>query len=432
MSVQVAGGSVYYTTSVSVSSCEPECVQRSDAGPNKVSTAQTLEVTKPMNGLSARRCPFTRISSIKERTVRHRNGAVVVASSKHEQLTTNPNAMRGRPLRKSQQTSNFSPKRKGYTWTTLPTSALRPNRQWESVELAPHIPFSLIHRHAPYLKKYSASTVPTFHQTVSFQNTTEDNPSCPVGPLACKDVQPFQLLSPAHPVPQLPSVLEDALMSYYLLMLRQLPTGEQERVVTAVAAERDGKHVMVYLRRQERHSDIAQAGGTSLAYDTEVNSDLDGHRHATQTVFRRAVRNPVSENRMYRVPSSGTSRRRAINSYSSLEEKEVIQKECYRVAVERFRERFTIEACAAFLEDVVAACKDRLERYYRHQPAVAKKHGILVTEEEITPYFVEIIGSLLYCMIGWTQEEAVKYSKAVIAAVLWRIPKVVLSPSPSA
>jgi hypothetical protein len=231
-------------------------------------------------------------------------------------------------------------------------------------------------------------------------------------------VPPFQLLSAGRPVPELPRELEDAVTAYYMNQLRQLSIADQERIVYSMVAPRDVKAVMTCLKQQEQAG--AAAAGSAIA--TPVR--LRGHGVSGHPVPKNALHDPVV----------GSSRRRVLQKYHN-EYRPSPQQRGFTpeqaAAMARFRQHFTVEACAAFLDDALDVCIARRTRCYQEQPKIAKERRIVLPEEHLMPFYAQSVSSLLYNMTGWTQPEACKLSLLVVSIVHAWMPTVVAhTPTP--
>ncbi|KAK7195069.1 hypothetical protein NESM_000429800 [Novymonas esmeraldas] len=219
---------------------------------------------------------------------------------------------------------------------------------------------------------------------------------------------PFELLSAGRPVPRLPAELDEAITAYYLSCLRQLPIAHQERVVSAIATERDRKAVIAYLRQQQE----AHPAPTTQAAPSS-SAAVPPH-----PMPRKA---PASAR-------DGASRRRVMREHQTpaLQRQSSATAESH--AVERFLPRFAAEACAAFLDDATDVCIARRARCYQAQPPIVKDLAIVLPEELIMPLYIESVSALLYNVIGWTKAESRSASRAVVEIVHRRMPTVVSSP----
>lgn len=238
-------------------------------------------------------------------------------------------------------------------------------------------------------------------------------------------VPPFQLLSAGRPVPELPYELEDTVTTYYLHQLRQLSVADQERIVYAMVASRDVKAVMTYLKQQD------QVGAMAAA---TAEAPQPGSAQATPVRYRGygVQSHPLPKN----APRSGavtSSRRRILQEYHDVHHSPQLQSFTaeQKAALTRFRQHFTVEACAAFLDDALEVCIARRTRCYQEQPRIAKERGVVLPEEHLMPFYTRSVSSLLYNMTGWTQSEARRLSWLVVSIVHDWMPTVVAqTPTP--
>lgn len=233
-------------------------------------------------------------------------------------------------------------------------------------------------------------------------------------------VPPFQLLSAGRPVPELPRELEEAITAYYMGQLHHLSVADQERVVYAMVAPRDVKSVMTSLKQQD-HAGAAKAAAAAVApppgsaHATPARSRGDGvHVHPAP----KSARLDTAES---------SSRRRVLQGYHNERHAPQLHNTSpeQKAALARFHQHFTVEACAAFLDDALDVCVARRTRCYQEQPRVAKEQGVVLPEEHLFPFYAQSVGSLLYNMTGWTQPEARRLSRLVVSIVHDWMPVVV-------
>ncbi|GET87620.1 hypothetical protein, conserved [Leishmania tarentolae] len=221
---------------------------------------------------------------------------------------------------------------------------------------------------------------------------------------------PFELLSARRPVPELPTKLKWAITSYYLSCLRRLSVAHQERVVHAIALKKDCKTVITCLKQPAAPS------------PSSIMGRLAKGRHQTGTahlVPKNAPRSTLNEKR----------HRRLIREYNASFWKQQGTNAEESQAINRFCQRFAVEACAAFLDSAIDMCIARRTRFYQQQPLLATKHGVVLPEEQLIPLYIAAVDDLLYNMTGWTQREAQKFSRVVVTIVRRGIPSVVSSPA---
>ncbi|CAC9477982.1 conserved hypothetical protein [Leishmania infantum JPCM5] len=234
----------------------------------------------------------------------------------------------------------------------------------------------------------------------------------PVAPL------PFELLSASRPVPELPAELKGAITSYYLSRLRQLSVAHQVRIVHAIALKKDRKTVIKCLKQQERA--FAQAAQPAAPLPSSITGRSVKGRPQT------GAAHPVPKN-VPRPTLNEKSRRRVIREYGASPWRLQGANAAESQAMDRFCQHFAVEACAAFLEKAMDVCMARRTRFYLEQPPIARQLGVVLPEEQLTPLYVMAVDDLLYNMTGWTQREARKFSRAVVAIVCRGIPTVVSS-----
>lgn len=239
-------------------------------------------------------------------------------------------------------------------------------------------------------------------------------------------VQPFQLLSAGRPVPELPRELEEAVTAYYMRQLHQLSVSDQERIVYAMVAPRDVKAVMTCLKQQDQ-AGAATAGMASVAPPL-------GSAHATPARSRgNGVQAHSAPKNAPRDIAEASSRRRVLHEHNDEHHapQHLNSTPEQKAALSRFYQHFTVEACAAFLDDALDVCIDRRTRCYQEQPRVARDQGVVLPEEHLFPYYTQSVGSLLYNMTGWTQPEARRLSRLVVSIIHDWMPTVVGPTPPS-
>ncbi|KPI86405.1 hypothetical protein ABL78_4521 [Leptomonas seymouri] len=236
-------------------------------------------------------------------------------------------------------------------------------------------------------------------------------------------VQPFQLLSVDRIVPELPRELERAIERYYMSQLHQLSVTDQERIVYAMVAPRDVKIVMTDLKQQLQRGAAAASAATVQPLRSV---------HATPARLRSngVQAHPIPQNAL-RDGVMISSRRRLLPEYH--DERHSSRQQSFtpeqRAVVERFRQHFTTEACAAFLSDALDVCLACRARCYQEQPRIAKEKGVVLPEDFLMPFYSRSVSALLYNMTGWTQPEAIKLSRLVVSIVHDWMPVVVALPS---
>ncbi|CBZ25421.1 conserved hypothetical protein [Leishmania mexicana MHOM/GT/2001/U1103] len=230
---------------------------------------------------------------------------------------------------------------------------------------------------------------------------------------------PFELLSASRPVPVLPAELRGAITSYYLSRLRQLSVAHQERIVRAIALKKDCKTVITCLKQQD--CAFAQAAQPGAPLSSSIMGRLAkgrpqiGTAHPVPKNAPRSTLNEKSHRRVMREYHASSWKRRGARAGESQ-------------AMDRFCQRFAGEACAAFLDNAMGVCMGRRTRFYLEQPPIARQVGIVLPEEQLTPLYIMAVGDLLYNMTGWTQREARKFSRAVVAILRRGILTVVSPP----
>lgn len=296
----------------------------------------------------------------------------------------------------------------------VPTSVRR-RREVSQASSAAHV-YPSVERRRGSLGNFSARAG---SESATFRAVSEPAPAA--------TVPPFELLSAGRPVPELPRELEDAVSAYYMNQLHQLSVVDQERIVYAMVAPRDVKAVMTCLKQQDHAGDGAAA---------QHPPPPPGSAHATPARARGAAvpAHAVPRNAPRDVAVT-SSRRRVLQEYHDEHHGGAAQQAgCtpeQRAAMTRFRQHFTVEACAAFLDDALDVCIARRTRCYQEQPAIAKEQGVVLPEEHLMPAYARSVGSLLYNMTGWTQPESRKLSRLVVSIVHDWMPTVVAqTPTP--
>lgn len=232
---------------------------------------------------------------------------------------------------------------------------------------------------------------------------------------------PFRLLSAGRPVPEMSAELEEAVTTYYLARLRELSAINQERVVYAIALEHDRRAVLMALKQPQ----LQQPSNASVAAPPPpaVPSSL----LSVGRTARSGPSHPAPKN----APQPGhheRSHRRVMQTYHVAEQNAHQEADAVAAAaMARFRARFVVEACAAFLDDAMEVCLARRIRFYQEQPPIAKQLRVVLPEEQIVPHYVKTVASMLYNIAGWTQAEAGRYAREVVAIIHPAMPVVVAS-----
>ncbi|CAG9572291.1 conserved hypothetical protein [Leishmania major strain Friedlin] len=226
---------------------------------------------------------------------------------------------------------------------------------------------------------------------------------------------PFELLSASRPVPELPAELKGAITSYYLSRLRQLSVAHQERIVHAIALEKDRRTVITCLKQQERaFAQPAARSPSSITRGLGKGRPQTGAAHPVPKNVPRSTVNAKSHRRVMGEDRASPWKRQGANAEE-------------RQAMDRFCQRFAVEARAAFLDNAMDVCMARRTRFYLEQPPIASQLGVVLPEEQLTPLYIMAVGDLLYNMTGWTHRDSGKFSRAVVAIVCRGIPTVISS-----
>ncbi|CAD2221707.1 hypothetical protein AGDE_13746 [Angomonas deanei] len=215
---------------------------------------------------------------------------------------------------------------------------------------------------------------------------------------------PFTLVASGQPAPHFAPALETALLDHYINGLVHLSVKDIERVVAAVCAPLDQKPVMNHLKRLQQKRLARRSISTPTQRTVSPNNQGKGW-----------VRSSKIE-----TSSAGASVRRPASPATTHRRRDVVKDD--ERALENFKFTFGNEVRAVFLEEVATVCLSRRNRFYREQPRMVIERGIVVSDDVLGPFYIQAVNKLLYRMLGWTEQEAQRFSPDVVELIIDELP----------